>query len=243
MDAGVLEIKNRSAVKLAKTNFTKQVNLQEVVDIKSFGSFQKLKGVLPWVFRFFNNLKQKLLRKLMLLKETLDKKELNLSEEILILDNQNKFETDSQSFRNQKNDLNIIRENNINTINNINKENAPILIEVKLPILIYREHYLSKLIIWDIHRKLKHAGTKQTLTELRQKYWVCQSRNYVCNIIRKCLTCRKLHCKPQNYPKTPSLTKLRLADTQPFSTTGVDNFGPVYVQNMFNRNDFGMRKV
>ena len=133
MDAGVLEIKNRSAVNLAKTNFTKQVNLQEVVDIKSFGSFQKLKGVLPWVFRFFNNLKQKLLRKPMLLKETLDKKELNLSEEILILDNQNKFETDSQSFRNLKNDLNIIRENNIN---NINKENAPILTEAKLPILI-----------------------------------------------------------------------------------------------------------
>ena len=31
----------------------------------------------------------------MLLKEILDKKELNLSEAILILDNQNKFETDS----------------------------------------------------------------------------------------------------------------------------------------------------
>ena len=177
IDAGVLEIKNRSAINLAKTNFRKLVNLQEVVDIKSFGSFQKLKGVFPWVLRFFNNLKKKLLRKSMLLKETLDKKELNLSEEILILDNQNKFETDSQSFRNLKNDLNIIRENNINNINNINKENAPILIEVKLPILIYREHYLSKLIIWDIHRKLKQAGTKQTLTELREKYWVCQSRN------------------------------------------------------------------
>ena len=32
----------------------------------------------------------------MLLKEILDKRELNFSEEILILDNQNKFETDSQ---------------------------------------------------------------------------------------------------------------------------------------------------
>ena len=41
----------------------------------------------------------------------------------------------------------------------------------------------------------------------------------------------------------PSLTKLQLADTQPFSTTGVDNFGPVYVRNMFNRNDCEMRNV
>ena len=49
----------------------------------------------------------------MLLKEILDKKQLNLSEEILILDNQNKFETDSQCSRNLKNDLNIIKENNV----------------------------------------------------------------------------------------------------------------------------------
>ena len=41
----------------------------------------------------------------------------------------------------------------------------------------------------------------------------------------------------------PSLTKLRLADTQPFSTTEVDNFCPVYVQNMFNRNDCEIRKL
>ena len=52
-----------------------------------------------------------------------------------------------------------------------------------------------------------------------------------------------MHCEPYNYPKAPSLTKLQLADTQPFSTTGVDNFGPVYVQNMFNRNDCEMRKL
>ena len=49
----------------------------------------------------------------MLLKEILDKKQLNLSEEILILDKQNKFETDSQCLRDLKNDLNIIKENNV----------------------------------------------------------------------------------------------------------------------------------
>ena len=139
-DSGVLEIKNRSAVNLAKTDFTNQVNLQEIIDIERFGSFQKLELIFSWVFRFFNNLKQKLLRKPMLLKEILDKKELNLSEEILILDNQNKFETDSQSFRNLKNDLNIIKENNIFK-GKVRLENAPIPIEAKLPILIYREHY------------------------------------------------------------------------------------------------------
>ena len=95
-------------------------------------------------------------------------------EEILILDNPKKFETDWQCFRNLKNNLIFIEENN-NFKCKVCLENAPILTEARLPILIYCKHYSSKLIIWDIHRKLKHAGTKQTLTELRQKYWVCQS--------------------------------------------------------------------
>ena len=86
-----LEIKNRSAVTLANTYSTRQFNLQEFINIKHFGSFQKLKLVLSWVFRFFNNLKQKILKEPRLLIEIADKKELNLSEEFVILDSQNKI--------------------------------------------------------------------------------------------------------------------------------------------------------
>ena len=49
----------------------------------------------------------------MFFKKFIDKKELNLSEEILILDNQNEFETDLHCFRNLKMDLIIFKENNI----------------------------------------------------------------------------------------------------------------------------------
>ena len=59
-DADIFEIKNRSAVNLANKDFTKQVNLQEVIHIKRLRSFQKLQRVLSWVFRFFNNMKQKI---------------------------------------------------------------------------------------------------------------------------------------------------------------------------------------
>ena len=93
----------------------------------------------------------------------LDKKELKHSEEILILDNQNKFKADSQCFRNSKNDLNVMRVNNIFKCKG-RLEKTSISIETNLLILIYRKHYLSKLIIWDIHRKLKHSGTKETLS-------------------------------------------------------------------------------
>ena len=99
----------------------------------------------------------------MFLKEILDKKEQNLSKEIVILGNQNKFETASQCVRNFKIVLNIIKEYNIFKCKG-SLENGHISIDAKLPILIYCKLCLSKLIIWDIQKKLKHAGTKQTLS-------------------------------------------------------------------------------
>ena len=72
------------------------VDLSHFGDIKRFDSPQKLKCVLSWVFRFFNDLKQRILKKkLMLVTEVLDKKELIYSEEILILDKQGNLKTDS----------------------------------------------------------------------------------------------------------------------------------------------------
>ena len=99
----------------------------------------------------------------MFLKEILDKKKQNLLKEIVILGNQNKFETASQCVRNFKIVLNIIKEYTIFKCKG-SLENGHISIEAKLPILIYCKLYLSKLIIWDIQRKFKHAGTKQTLS-------------------------------------------------------------------------------
>ena len=50
-----------------------------------------------------------------------------------------------------------------NTFKNLTLLKENLAIWAKMLILIYRKHYLSKLIIWDIDRKLKHAGIQQTL--------------------------------------------------------------------------------
>ena len=81
----------------------------------------------------------------MLLIETVDKKKLNLSGEMLILNKQHKFETDSKCFRNLENNLNIIKENNIFECKG-RLENAPFPIETNLPILIYSEHIYQSLL-------------------------------------------------------------------------------------------------
>ena len=62
-------------------------------------------------------------------------------------------------------ELNIISQNNILKCEGRLK-NAPITTDAKLPILINCNHYLAKLMVWDVRLKLKQAGCKQVSTEI-----------------------------------------------------------------------------
>ena len=110
--------------------------------------------------------------------------------------------------------------------------------DAKLPIVINRNHYLVKLIVSNVHLKLKRAGCKQILIEIRQKFWITQARQFVRNIIRKYVIFRKLHAKSYFCLKPTPLNELRLRDKRTFSTIGIGNFGPLLVKNVYdNAND------
>ena len=114
---------------------------------------------------------------------------------------------------------------------------------MKTPILLNPKHRLAELIVNDIHRNLKHISVKHTLTELRERFWVCRGRRFVRNILRKCTVCRKYEGPSYAYPTSPPLTKLRLQDNYAFFTTGVDNFGSLFVKNIFESDNTTLYKV
>ena len=115
-----------------------------------------------------------------------------------------------------KRELNILSKNNILKCEGRLKI-APITPDAKLPILMNRNHYLDKLILWDVHLKLKQAGCKQVLIEIRQKFWITQAKQFFRNIVRKCVICRNLHAKPYFYPEPHPLNEVRLQDKRTFS--------------------------
>ena len=90
-------------------------------------------------------------------------------------------------------------------------KNAPLPYETKTP--ENTEHGLATLIVKHFHESLLHISIKQTLTEPRQKYWICRRKNFVRKILRNCNLCQKYEGPPYKYPATPSLKKLRLNDT------------------------------
>ncbi len=107
--------------------------------------------------------------------------------------------------------------------------NAPLSHLTKFPYLLPHKHPLSTLIIHSVHVKLYHAGINSTVTALRQSYWVPAARQYVKSLLRRCTICKRHHGRPYPAPDPAPLPKSRTQDTPPFTVTGVDFTGALYV--------------
>ena len=87
------------------------------------------------------------------------------------------------------------------------------------------------LIVMACHERIMHGGVKDTLTELKSKYWIVKGRSFVKKLLQRCVVCRRIHGKPFLFPRSPSLPGFRVQESPPFSYTGVDFAGPLYVKS------------
>ena len=116
--------------------------------------------------------------------------------------------------------------------------NAPVTGMAKFPYLLPPRHTLTDMVIQQTHKKLHHAGVSATVTALRQFFWIPTIRQRVKTRLRQCVICNRFMGKPYQAPDPPPLPKMRVEASQPFSTTGVDFTGALYV-----RDSIGERKV
>ncbi|XP_071139321.1 uncharacterized protein [Mytilus edulis] len=94
------------------------------------------------------------------------------------------------------------------------------------PILIPSKHWIATLIIRYFHQKIKHQGRQFTSGAIRTGgYWIVGEKRLVSSIIYKCITCRKLrgHTEQQ---KMADLPEDRVIPETPFTSIGIDTFGP-----------------
>lgn len=99
------------------------------------------------------------------------------------------------------------------------------------PILLPREHPVTELIIREVHQTVAgHSGREHTVALVRQNYWVPQIRRKVDTILRRCFVCRRNNWKTPHQRQAPLPEERVTPGAAPFSSTGVDCFGPFLVK-------------
>ncbi|XP_033759093.1 uncharacterized protein LOC117341342 [Pecten maximus] len=106
----------------------------------------------------------------------------------------------------------------------LGKSDLPI--EETNPIVLPSKHCLTKLLVQHHHKAVYHQGRLITEGSLRNNgYWIVGAKRLITSIISSCVTCRKLR-RPLEHQKMSDLPKDRLVPGPPFTSVGVDAFGP-----------------
>ena len=108
-------------------------------------------------------------------------------------------------------------------------DNARLCENAKHPILLPKGHRYTDLIVERYHKESLHTGISQTLSLIRHRYWIPQGRSAVRKVLRSCTICRRHESGPYKTPLMPPLPAERVTESPPFTYTGVDHFGPLFI--------------
>ena len=214
------------------------------LDTTKYSSWNKVVRVYSWMKRFCHNLKAKLqkddktLRKGPLLVEELLSTETWIFREIQRIEFHEEYsdlmEGKAISRRSKILQLSPYMDNDGITRIGGRLRRAELSSMKKHQIILPGQHHLVKLLVKYYHNKT-HRGTEYVLSELRQTYWITSARSAIKKIARNCLHCRKLNAKPIT-PYMCDLPSYRLDYKEsPFTHTGVDFFGPLYIKQRRSR--------
>ncbi|KRX13015.1 Tigger transposable element-derived protein 6, partial [Trichinella nelsoni] len=203
------------------------------LDPSRFSNFEKLVRVTAFCFRFFRNLQlPRHERKF----AELTVEELAKAENFWLLTVQREaFEKELTAVQSGKNpEGKLARFNPYLDENGLLRvggrlQNSDMDAERKHPILLPSTHPVVMLLIKRVHERSLHAGTEQTLTDLRQRFWVLKGRSSVKRIVRQCRICKRQCARPYE-PIMNDLPIDRVTVAAPFERIGIDFAGPVYIK-------------
>ena len=201
------------------------------IDIRRFSSFTKLCRVTAWVSRFIQKLK----------KETdlsgpLNAMEINRAETLWTVCVQriaygSVIESIQKKLPNNLSiQLGLFIDNSGLLRCRGRLQNAELSDGARCPLLLPKLHRYTDLIVQRHHERAMHTGCAQTLSLIRQKYWIPQGRAVVKRVLKGCTICRRYEGGPYRMPLMPPIPVERVSVSAPFSYTGVDYFGPLYMK-------------
>ena len=101
--------------------------------------------------------------------------------------------------------------------------------EEKYPVILPKGH-LALLLVRSQHVKHHHAGVDTMICMMRSAYWIFGLRRIAKQVKRECTRCQRQDALACDQPCGP-LPALRVQQSPPFSVTGLDFAGPLYVSD------------
>uniref|UniRef100_A0A1I7VP95 Reverse transcriptase domain-containing protein n=1 Tax=Loa loa TaxID=7209 RepID=A0A1I7VP95_LOALO len=223
-------------IQAVMTNLTKTITYNYVedkiqfIEAHRFSKWTKIIRVTVWTLRFIKrSCKRDIpwLKSLSITGNKMSKDDYNLAEWLLIRQAQSQNITSEEMERwnlfQQKNDK-LWRSNS-------RLENSELDNESKYPIYLPNKNDITKLIIWQQHDRLYHAGVAHTLSAIRRRFWIPKGRATIKRTISSCMACKRWKAKPFKLPPMSSLPESRVMRSRSFEQVGLDYLGPLSIKS------------
>ena len=207
-------------------------NVSTIVNCENFSSLTRLLRVTGYVLKFIDVLKAKTTKSEDTPSMNLSAKDISVAEAFWIKSSQRALLEDER-FHAWKMQFGMYCESGIWRCGG-RLENAGLSKGETHPILLHSSHHFTTLVVRHSHEKVFHGGVKETLTELRSRFWIIKGRYFVRKLLHKCVMCKKIDGKPYTPLLPPPLPTFRVTQSQPFKFTGVDYAGPFYIRDSHN---------
>ena len=231
------QIKNE--VISSKVEYLPINTLDNIIGIKGYSDVVKLFRVTALVIRFVKNLFRKVKGDNLNLNSYVDAKEICKAKDHWVKANQVRLlKSDNYEHLKKNLSLKFDKENIIRCYGRLENKT-----ENKHPIMLPRNHDLTKLLVLKCHEIVLHNGVKQTLNELRYEFWINRGGNYIQKLLNICFICKRLQSRSYSYPKKPNLPGYRVNCTAPLQVCVVDTLGPVFVKDIYHSSNDEIHKA
>ena len=205
---------------------TSPTGLGQIMDCERFGTLSRLLKVTTYVVKFVRMLKKKV--------RITDENSAQLSdsaeaERLCIIEAQTPL-TQDRSFDAWEKQFGLFLDPSGIWRCRGRLTHAELPYSTKHPMLLNKNHFLTTLIVKNARERVQHNGVKETLTEVRSKYWVIRGRSLVKSILGHCVLCQHFEGKPFSAPLPPPLPSFRVKEAPPFTYTAIDFAGPLHVK-------------
>ena len=199
-------------------------NIQEIITMDRFSDYGRILRVAAYVLRFIENCRNKDSRK----SNELTAAEISKAERIFIVQAQSSFE--GQYLGKLEKQLGVFKDKDglLRCKGRLN--NSSLDIKTRNPILIPRNHILANLIVKQSHENVLHNGVKETLMDLRSRFWIVKGRQLVKKIVHACKLCTRIQGLSYGHPEISQLPEFRVKEDLAFTSVGIDFAGPLFIK-------------